>query len=120
MHSGLFLQALLRHFDVALRGHIAAATGAAAAGLSAAGLEVGLPREVRSNTAILLVPKHDARLWFRRLAPLSVDCRLCACIYRAVHLAAVNLGASLVCDLGAVIPTLHNGSQRLQSPRCGL
>lgn len=38
------LQATLQHFGAALRGHVAAATGAAAAGLAAAGVEVGLPQ----------------------------------------------------------------------------
>jgi hypothetical protein len=37
------MQAMLQHFGAALRGYVAAATGAAAAGLAAAGVEISLP-----------------------------------------------------------------------------
>jgi hypothetical protein len=37
-------QATLQHFGAALRGYVAAATGAAAAGLAAAGVEISLPQ----------------------------------------------------------------------------
>ena len=38
------MQAMLQHFGSALRGYVAAATGAAAAGLAAAGVEISLPQ----------------------------------------------------------------------------
>ena len=38
------MQAMLQHFGIAMRGYVAAATGAAAAGLAAAGVEISLPQ----------------------------------------------------------------------------
>lgn len=62
------MQATLQHFGAALRGHVAAATGAAAAGLAAAGVEIGLAPV--SHQLAALIPHTLQQHWI--LAPRFV------------------------------------------------